>query len=101
MKIFGIVRRQESNEVRGGVLMRRYYRRGHRRGRYYRRGPSFGGDSATGCFVYFLLGIIAMPLLGLYLMLKKDASDNTHVLGGVLLIVGIIIWIAIAVHSGS
>ena len=81
--------------------MRRYYRRGHRRGRYYRRGPSFGGDSATGCLVYFLLGIIAMPLLGLYLMLKKDASDNTHVLGGVLLIVGIIIWIAIAVHSGS
>ena len=59
------------------------------------------GDSATGCLVYFLLGIIAMPLLGLYLMLKKDASDNTHVLGGVLLIVGIIIWIAIAVHSGS
>ncbi|MDD6448986.1 MAG: hypothetical protein PUF78_04615 [Lachnospiraceae bacterium] len=79
-----------------------YYRhRGYRGGPYYggRRPRKDGDDCTTSCIVYFILGIIAMPLLGLYLMLKKDTDDGTRVLGGVLLIAGIIFWVVIAAQG--
>lgn len=81
-----------------------YYRhRGYRGSPYYggRRPRKDGDDCTTSCIVYFILGIIAMPLLGLYLVLKKDADDGTRVLGGVLLIAGIIFWVVIAAQGGS
>lgn len=87
--------------------MRRYYRhRGYRREPYYGYGggrpPRRGGDDGTAsCLVYFILAIFAMPLLGLYLMLKKSADDGTRVLGVVLLIAGIIIWVMIGVNAGA
>ena len=45
--------------------------------------------------------MLKMPLLGLYLMLKKSADDGTRVLGVVLLIAGIIIWVMIGVNAGA
>lgn len=42
-----------------------------------------------------------MPLLGLYLILKKDADDSAKTLGWVLLIVGIIIYGIIGAHAGG
>ena len=64
----------------------RYYR-GNRR-----RDP---GDS--GCLALLIIGFIAMPLVGLYLMSKKD--DESRALGLVLLIVGIILWVYVGVRS--
>lgn len=81
-----------------------YYRhRGYRGGPYYggRRSRKDGDDCTTSCIVYFILGIIAMPFLGLYLIAKKDADDGTKVLGWVLLIVGIIFWAVVAAHGRS
>lgn len=81
-----------------------YYRhRGYRGGPYYggRRPRKDGDDCTTSCIVYFILGIVAMPLLGLYLLLKKDADDGTRAIGAVLLIVGIILWVVVAVQGAS
>ena len=45
-----------------------------------------------------IIGVIAMPIAGLYLISKKgDSSANA--MGWILLIVGIILWIAIAVKT--
>ena len=80
-----------------------YHHRGYRGGPYYggRRPRKDGDDCTTSCIVYFILGIIAMPLLGLYLILKKDADDSAKTLGWVLLIVGIIIYGIIGAHAGG
>jgi len=46
-----------------------------------------------------LLCLIAMPLVGLYLMSRKGDS-TAQAVGVILLVVGIILWIAVAAHSG-
>ena len=58
---------------------------------------SGGGD---GCVGLMILGIVALPLVGLYLLAKKDADIGTRVLGWVLFIVGSIIWIYIGTYKG-
>lgn len=58
---------------------------------------SGGGD---GCVGLMILGIVALPLVGLYLLAKKDADIGTRVLGGVLFIVGSVIWIYIGTYKG-
>lgn len=66
----------------------------------YRRHDHFDpGSGDMGCLVLLLLGVFAMPLVGLYLLLKKDADDGTKLLGGALLVVGIIIWVYLSSHS--
>ncbi len=60
---------------------------------HHRRGGS--DDSGMGCLVMIILGMVAMPLVGLY-MLFKGEDDGQKAIGAILTIVGIIIWIAAA-----
>ena len=46
-------------------------------------------DAAMGCIVYAVLGLILMPLIGLFLVCSKDQEKKTW--GWILLIVGIIL----------
>ena len=62
-----------------------------------RNGGNGGGD---GCLVWMILGIVALPLVGLYLLAKKDADSSTKARGWVLFIVGSIIWIYIGTYKG-
>lgn len=56
-------------------------------------------DAALGCVVYAILGMIFMPIAGLYLLGTKDPEKRT--LGLILLIVGIILWIIVGIGSAS
>ena len=51
-------------------------------------------DDGLGCLVLMLLGVFAMPLVGVYLMFSGE--DDTNMLGLVLLIVGIVLWVMMA-----
>ncbi len=53
-------------------------------------------DAVLGCVVQALLIVFLMPIVGLYLATKKDASNENRTLGWVLFIVGIVIWIIFA-----
>ena len=64
----------------------------HHHHRHSRRGSD---DSGMGCLVMIILGMVAMPLVGLY-MLFKGEDDGQKAIGVILTIVGIIIWIAAA-----
>lgn len=57
----------------------------------YRRGR--GNDDAVSLIAWLLVIIVAMPFTGLYFLLRKDPSKRW--LGWVLLIIGIILWIAV------
>jgi len=50
-----------------------------------------------GCLVMVLLGLFALPFVGLYLVSRGNEDDK--VLGTILMIVGTIIWIMIAAQS--
>ena len=39
------------------------------------------GFGSGGCLVWLIIGIAAMPILGLYLAAKKNASHETRILG--------------------
>ena len=65
----------------------RHYHHHHRRGGF--------DDSGLGCLVMIILGMLAMPLVGIY-MLISGKDDGQKVIGAILTIVGIIIWIAAA-----
>ena len=68
-----------------------------KRGGYYRGYCGGSGGDLYGFLAIIILGIIAMPLVGGYiLMTRKD--EGSKVLGGVLLVVGFIIWIACGIH---
>lgn len=60
---------------------------------HHRRGGS--DDSGMGCLVMVILGMVAMPLVGLYMMFKGE-DDGQKTIGVILTIVGIIIWIVAA-----
>ena len=60
---------------------------------HWHRGGS--DDSGMGCLVMIILGLVAMPLVGLYMLFKGD-DDGQKAIGVILTIVGIIIWIAAA-----
>ena len=53
-------------------------------------------DSGIGCALVLMLAVFAMPLVGLYLAVAGEESEQ-KMLGVVLLIVGIIVWIKIGV----
>lgn len=53
-------------------------------------------DSGIGCLLGLMLAIIAMPLLGLFLAVAGEKSEQ-KMLGVVLLIVGIMVWAKIGV----
>lgn len=64
--------------------------------RHYHRHRGSGSDgSSIGCLVMIVLALIAMPLVGIYMLITgKDSSQK--IIGTILLIVGIIIWIVAA-----
>lgn len=79
---------------------RRYDGRNSRE-RYYAGRRDGGGDSGGNCLTLLILAMVAMPLVGLYLILKSDGEEGTKVLGWILLVLGTIIWLYIATHSGK
>lgn len=48
-------------------------------------------DSAIGCLVMVVIAMIAMPIVGLYMLFTAEDTDK-KTLGVILLIVGIILW---------
>ena len=54
-------------------------------------------DEFPSCVIILMLFIFAMPLVGLYLAITGKGESKG--LGVVLLVVGLIIWIAIGCHS--
>ena len=53
-------------------------------------------DSGMGCLLAIVLGLMAMPLVGLYLLLAGKNSEQ-KVIGMLLTIVGVILWIMASV----
>ncbi len=54
-----------------------------------RRKSSGGGDTALAILV---IAVIAMPFVGIYFLCQDN--ENERVWGGVLLVLGIILWFA-------
>lgn len=63
-----------------------------------RRGRGRGGSDIDGSLAMIILGLVALPIVGLVMMLNSKTEDN-KVLGGVLLVVGIVLWIIIGIAS--
>ena len=49
-------------------------------------------SGGLGCAFMLMMAVVAMPLLGLYLIAAGE-EDGQRILGVALLIVGIIVWI--------
>lgn len=63
----------------------------HYHHRHHRHGGGSSDASGMGCLVMIILALIAMPLVGVYMLISgKDSSQKT--IGAILLIVGIIFW---------
>ncbi len=58
-----------------------------------RRPRGDDSDSGIGCLLVLTLILAVMPFVGLYLLLNKRSTDEDRAMGGVLLIVGIVIWV--------
>ena len=56
------------------------------------------GSDIDGSLAMIILGLVALPIVGLVMMLNSKTEDN-KVLGGVLLVVGIVLWIIIGIAS--
>ena len=82
-------------------MSRRRYDGRNGRDRYYAGRRDGGGDSGGNCLVLLILALIAMPFVGLYLILKKDGDEGTKVIGWILLVLGIILWVYLAMQSGK
>ena len=61
---------------------------------YYRRCRCNRDDDGMGCLIMLMVGLFAMPQIGLYMLIKGD--EDSQAVGLILLIIGIIIWIAAA-----
>ena len=59
-----------------------------------RRRRSRDDEQAIGCLIYFMLIVFFMPFVGVYLLCKPD--PNAKLGGGVLLAIGLILWLWIA-----
>lgn len=51
---------------------------------------SSGGDGLDG-LVFIILGIIAMPIVGICMLSQQDPDKKA--LGAILLIIGIVLWV--------
>ena len=54
-------------------------------------------SDATSALAFVILAIIAMPLFGIYLLTRENATDK--LIGRILTIVGFIIWFIMAIVS--
>ena len=71
--------------------------RGRRGGYYGGCGGYYGGGSLMGLLAIILLAVVEMPFLGGYVLITgKD--EGSKLLGGSLLVVGIILWVALGIH---
>ena len=57
-----------------------------------------GSNGIDGSLAIIILGLVALPIVGLVMMFNSKNEDD-KVLGGILLVVGIIIWIFIGIAS--
>ena len=48
-------------------------------------------DLAMNCLVYTILGVVLMPIVGTWLLCSEE--KEVKIIGGILLVVGIILWI--------
>lgn len=48
-------------------------------------------DGTLGCLAAVIMGLIAMPILGIYLISKED--EGMKVVGVLLTIIGVVLWI--------
>lgn len=61
------------------------------------RGGCHGGGGLIGLLAIMFIAIYAMPFVGGYVLITgKD--EGSKLLGGALVVVGIIIWIAMGIH---
>lgn len=69
---------------------------GHR-GAYLR--GYYGGPNGDiyGLLAMVLIRIVALPLVGGYLLLTGK-SEGSKILGGILLIIGLIVWVACGIN---
>lgn len=51
-------------------------------------------DAVLGCVVYAIIGILLMPIVGLFLVCSKDSEKMA--LGWFLIVVGVVLWIIVA-----
>lgn len=63
-----------------------------------RRSHCGSGDGIMGLIAIMLLAVWAMPFVGGY-VLVTGKSDGSKLLGGSLLVIGIIIWIAMGIGA--
>ena len=54
-------------------------------------------EPALGCVVYALIGLLFMPIVGLFLACGKDPEKR--MLGWILLVDGIILWIVLGIGN--
>lgn len=62
-----------------------------------RFGRGRGGLDGSGYIALILMAIVALPIIGIYKIVTGNEDDKA--IGTVLLIIGIIIWIIMAVVS--
>ena len=58
-------------------------------------------DDGFGCLPYLIFMVMAMPFVGLYLILTSNGDSEKKVIGWVLLVVGTIILIAVKMTGSS
>ena len=65
--------------------------------RHHRHCNHHEDNSGMGCLVMLVLGILAMPIVGVFMLCGKDETQKT--IGAILVIVGLIFWIMMAVQG--
>lgn len=56
-----------------------------------------GGGGLLGILAVIFLAVVDMPFVGGYVLITGK-EDGSKLLGGVLLVVGIILWVALGIH---
>lgn len=57
----------------------------------------YSGGGLLGILVVIFLAVVTMPFVGGYVLITGK-EDGSKLLGGVLLVVGIILWVALGIH---
>lgn len=59
-------------------------------------------DSGTlGCLVFAIIGIVALPFVGIYLITTDKGDSRSKAAGWILLVFGLILWAYLASNGGS
>lgn len=57
----------------------------------------YSGGGLLGILAVIFLAVVDMPFVGGYVLITGK-EDGSKLLGGVLLVVGIILWVALGIH---